>query len=324
MIDLLATEYYYLDHLSPIWRALPPECRGTVFCTSRALFRALEFANADSIKVVPDPRKGIVKTLTEAPARAVMTASFANWRVCRRAKRPAPSIPHGPGGPGQSCVTWQRVADQVELLFVASEWGKGGLEGLPVVALGGQPKVDRWLGYRPNNSHPVVALSFRWREKASAFRHYRREFSKLVKAATRRGWELLGHGHPLAFEKRFRPFYQQQRIRRTADFDKVLARADVYCVDCSSSTFEFAATGRPVVLMDCPLYDGCTFAPRFTHGHVGLHSRDVPTLIEAIATALKDPPEVRAARQAAVAEIFGPMDGKSAERAAGILVERFC
>ena len=43
-------------------------------------------------------------------------------------------------------------------------------------------------------------------------------------------------------------------IEYADDFDEVLRRADVYACDNSSTLYEFASTGRPVVVLNAPWY----------------------------------------------------------------------
>jgi CDP-glycerol glycerophosphotransferase (TagB/SpsB family) len=142
-----------------------------------------------------------------------------------------------------------------------------------------------------------------------------------VLQAREAGWDILGHGHPLAFEERFRPLWRRLGVRRTACFEKVLREADVYVADCSSSSFEFAATDRPIVFLDAPCYRGCTFAPRFTHDRAGVTCRRPEDLLTTIEYAYADPDHVAEARAEVVAELFGPGDGLSSQRAAMALME---
>ena len=49
-------------------------------------------------------------------------------------------------------------------------------------------------------------------------------------------------------------FYEAHGIEYVPDFDDVLRRADVYACDNSSTLYEFASTGRPVVVLNAPWY----------------------------------------------------------------------
>ena len=96
---------------------------------------------------------------------------------------------------------------------------------------------------------PVVAVSFHWDgyacdEWRSAFDWYREALTILARDPS---IKLLGHQHPNRNDLGY--FYREHGIEYTADFDEVLRRADVYACDNSSTLYEFASTGRPVVVL---------------------------------------------------------------------------
>jgi CDP-glycerol glycerophosphotransferase (TagB/SpsB family) len=77
-------------------------------------------------------------------------------------------------------------------------------------------------------------------------------------------------------------------IEVVQEFDEVCRRADLLVADNTSVIYEFAATGRPVVLLDPPWYDrnvghGLRF---WTASHVGLHVTDPRTLTDMVTEAL--------------------------------------
>lgn len=321
-IACYATEYYYIDHLVSVWQALPEEARGFWWVTQPAAFRLKDYGVPSEYAKVFPTRESLRRALARDSEKGpVLSASWANWRDVNMAGRPNPHLPHGQGGPGVANSNWVSVADKLDLMLCPTPYATEGFEMLSTAVIHGQPKTDRWVGYKPKNENPVVAISFRWRESASALDHYRPHLRSFVQEAQEYGWDILGHGHPLAFEKRFRPVWKGLGVRRTADFEKVLETADVYVADCSGSSFEFAATDRPVVFLDAPCYAGETRAPRFTHDRAGLTCRDPRYLAETIALALADPDHVAEAREDVCAELFGPRDGQSSLRAAQALLE---
>ena len=110
-------------------------------------------------------------------------------------------------------------------------------------------------------SPPVVAFSWHWDgyacpEWRSAFDWYRHE---LVKLARDPAIKVLGHQHPN--RRDIGEWYRRHGIEFTADFDEVLRRADVYACDNSSTLYEFASTGRPVVVLNAAWY-----RPDVNHG----------------------------------------------------------
>lgn len=135
----------------------------------------------------------------------------------------------------------------------------------------------------PLDSHPVVAVSFHTDphispEARSAFGWYR---SAVVGLAQR--YKVLGHGHPRRTD--LPKWYGRNGIEYVADFDEVCRRADVYVVDNSSTLFEFASTGRPVVVMNAPWYRRDVFhGLRFWHGEWIGEAVNYPSDLEDVVT----------------------------------------
>ncbi len=116
---------------------------------------------------------------------------------------------------------------------------------------------------------PTVAVSFHWDgyacpEWRSAFAWYRSAIRELSKEVT-----VIGHSHPN--RRDLVRFYQDAGIGFVPDWDDVLRRADVYACDNSSTLYEFASTGRPVVVLNAPWYrDEAKHGLRFWDAaHVG-------------------------------------------------------
>lgn len=286
--------------------------------TRRARATALEHGiPKDKLIVINEgSRKNIARQLKAKHDGPLLSASFANWRMVTLAGLPNPTIPHGQGGPGLSLRCWERNKDKVDLMLVPTEYAV--LDWLNCVVIHGQPKLDRWFGYKPANSKPTLAISFRWRDSASAWDHYKPYLKKVKRQADAAGVRLLGHGHPLRYEE-FERVYRRYSIEFTPSFEYVLSAADVYAADCSSTSFEFIGLDRPAVFLWCPKYKNCTHAPRFTHDHGGITNRDPLKLIEDALAAHLDPPEIQAARAAVRAELFEGFNGAASVNAARAL-----
>lgn len=187
-----------------------------------------------------------------------------------------------------------------------------------IVDLGSSPRLDRWVGLeRSPNPRPVVAMSFHWDctvvpETRSALYWYRKKLDLLLE----RGWEIIGHAHPRA-EQHLKLIWKRLGVEFVADFEDVLARADLLAVDNSSVLYEFAATGRPVVAMNCPRYRrNVHHGLRFWEHVPGLQCDLPDELPDVIAEALADGPEARSLREAAVGVVFPRNDGQASVRAA--------
>ena len=129
----------------------------------------------------------------------------------------------------------------------------------------GSPRVE-WLQRRradaavtsrePGN-RPAVAFSFHfdcsfWPEARWAFPHYQNTLVSLIPSLKER-YEILGHGHPRAWPT-LKKFWERVGVEPVVEFTEVCERADLYVCDNSSTLFEAAAIGIPVVLLNAPTY----------------------------------------------------------------------
>jgi hypothetical protein len=300
VIDAYASEPHFEAHIRPMWAALPSELRGTFHTRRQQLGRG-------------------------AP---VIVAAYRDLRGA--AARTAVFLEHGAGQTyGDSAIgnySGGRGRDNVGLFLspneTVAERNRARYPGAEHAVVG-CPKLDRYARQTfPAHNPPVVAISFHWEclvapESRSAFRHYQRAIASLAG----QGFDVLGHAHPRMLEY-VRPTYQAAGIEVVADFDDVVRRADVYACDNSSTLFEFAATGRPVVTLNCPWYRrDVSHGLRFwDFADVGVQVDDPDGLAAAIEDALGDTPQ-RAERRRDVADaIYGIRDGAAAQRAAGAVV----
>jgi CDP-glycerol glycerophosphotransferase (TagB/SpsB family) len=115
--------------------------------------------------------------------------------------------------------------------------------------------------------------------------------------------------------------YARAGIPFVADFEDVCRVADVYVCDNSSTLFEFAATGRPVVVMNARQW-----SRKLSHGlrfweasHVGINVDRSIDLIPAIHEAVADAPERQKDREDALQIVYGLRTNGAAAAATAIL-----
>ena len=315
MIDFLASCPWYVDHVRPVWLALPPEMRGRFYVSQRSV-RA-----ADGLPGVMTGRPG-------GEVRPIYTVSFGDFRSARMLGRQSIALgQHGagqsysndypayPGGRGQGEVSLFLVPNETAARRTRAAYPRARVE------IVGCPKLDA-LPTKDRDGAPVIAFSFHWNSKSiapettSAWEHYQRAIILLS-----RHRHVLGHAHPREMFKIGR-WYQRANIEVVTSFDDVLRRADVYACDNSSSLFEFAATGRPVVVLNHPAYrrnveHGLRF---WAAAGIGVNVDDHLKLGAAVERAIEDPPEMQAAREKALRIVYQPLRG-GAELAAAALVD---
>lgn len=264
-----------------------------------------------------------------APA-PVVVASFGDLKTVANGARPLALCEHGIGQSYGNqhpsyCGGTSPERAQVSLFVVPNESAaRANRRVYPQarIAVVGVPRLDDWNLVPPmvNAQPPVVALSFHWNcrvapEAQGSFAHFRSALPELA-----RHYRVLGHGHPRILGNLVRP-YERHGIEVVADFEHVLARANVYVTDNSSTLYEFAATDRPVVVLNAPWYrrnveHGLRF---WRYADVGFQCDRPEDLPACVARALADPPEQRRRRQAAVDAVIPQRDGRAAARAAAAI-----
>jgi hypothetical protein len=310
-VDFVASRPHYVDHLAPVWRALPDEARGSFFVpndhdATKARVAALGLTHPET----PRGKPGLV-----------LTAGYRDAEMAVQMDRRTVLMEHGAGQSYADAWHWASGAARdipgVVAHFVpgpCTRWNSS----LPLHVVG-SPRIDQLraverapLAERAlREGGPVVAVSFHWEctvvpETYSSWAYFLAGVLKLKKA----GYKVLGHGHPMLLH-RIRHVYQYHRIEVADTFEEVVQRADVYCVDNSSTLFEFAALDLPVVVLNAPWFrrhvdHGLRF---WEYADVGTNCNRPDALPSAVKTALLDYPSVAARRQHIVRQVYLPEGG---------------
>ena len=332
MIDALSMERQFTEHLAPVWHALPERGR---FLVDPSL---VEHAASLGIDAVASPRPvpfpAYPAPRTDGPP--LLVASYGDVKVGRRlGYGPFAFIEHGAGQTynGDRARRADRSGsyagggdrDDNELVLVpnqhaAEAWRSAYPQAR--VEIVGSPRLDS-LPDREPGPGPVVAVSFHWPassvspEAGNALG----EFAPVLEELAQR-FHVIGHAHPKGdWPVRMARLYRRWGIEFVADFAEVCRRADVYVCDNSTTLYEFAATSRPVVVMNARAY-----RKRVEHGvrfweaaDVGIQVDEPAFLGDAIAEAVLDPPMRREARERALGIVYAYRSG-GALRAADAIV----
>lgn len=305
MIDLIASQPQYAAHLDPVWDALPAGLRG----------------------IRLERRDDRVST-------SVLVASISDLAAGRRLgyERIA-YLEHGIGqsyGNGNAGYPGGHGRDAVDLFLspnaTAAAMDRAAYPAARVEVVG-DPRLDTLpsLTAAPG----TVAISFHWPcgvapETRPAFPHYRAAIADLAAAVP-----LIGHAHPRA-RASMEIFYGRLGIEFVDSFDEVCRRASVYVCDNSSTLFEFASTGRPVVILNAPWYrrdvrHGLRFWEAAT---VGMQVNAPDRLVETVEYAIREAGgrhhripvmELRRRRERALDLAYAYRSGAGARAAAAIV-----
>ena len=332
-MDAFAFEPQFLDHIAPVWRALPAETRG-VLRTSNALgdrARALgldaETVDVETIRRMTPPPKA-------SPSRdgpVAFVTSIGDTKVARRfGYRRFAFMEHGAGQAyvGERSLAARRHPsyaggmdrDDHELFLVPNDYAaRLWRDAYPAasVEVVGCPRLDDLPGRSPDG-RTTIALSFHWPgfvcpEADTALGTYLPVLPEIA-----RRFNVIGHAHPKGdWPHRMARYYARAGIEFVADFDEVCRRADVYACDNSSTIFEFAATGRPVVVLNSPQYrrnvhHGLRF---WDAASVGVNVDRASDLAAGIERALADEELTKRDRETALGLVYA-FRANGAERAA--------
>lgn len=340
MIDMYASQPQYVNHLIPVWQALPDELRGTFSASGTAARRAGELG----------VRSGVLARERGAVAPLTIVASHQDEQYVR--PRPVVLVEHGagqsyyhsPAADRNPAYPGGRSREGVVLFIcpnesVAQRWRD--MYPLTPTAVVGCPMLDpwheamrmtkdlRWEGEQVERGLPLVVFSFHWNcgivpECGWAFPEFQAEMIRLAGMTDeQRGFQMGGHAHPRAHE--IGAFWRSRGVREFRNFSEVLSFADCYVVDNSSTGFEFASTDRPVVWMNSTRYrkdvdHGLRF---WSHVGVGVQCDRPESLLDRVHEALHDGPGYRARRHALIRDVYAFTDGLAAQRAAAAIVAEY-
>lgn len=323
MIDAYASHAHLVDHLAPIWLALPE--RGTFWVAAR---RLRPYAEALGI----EPTFGHPLE----PGGPILVANHQDYQHCHPS-RPVVYLEHGAGQcyrlddgtTDHPSYSGGKDRDRVALFLTLNEHTaerERRLYGHDRVTIIGSPRLDQLCAetsYQPGAHRPTVGFTWHWDahlvpETRWAWPHYRTEVARLAHTGR---WTILGHAHPRAMA-RMRGWYEDLGIEAVS-FPQLCARADVLAVDNSSAAPEFAAvTRRPLVWLNGPHYRrDVHHGGRFWNWPHGQVSVDDPAELEgALVEALCDLPGAQASREWMVDHIYPPWTrGRSTALAVGAI-----
>ena len=342
-IDFYARRTHFIDHMVPVWNALPDEIRGT-FYIPRVLLAYTKKRVTDIEKLYPlNCRSDKPTSCVEIPfaRNAIVTSAYGDMQLAAHYnERPLILMEHGVGltfnqANGRTVSGYgggEGYRANVSLFLAPNEYiaakTRATFPDASQVVIG-TPKMDPWAENFNAPKHkrpdePVVCIAFHWDgsavapEAGNAWEYYRK-FLPILKDKV----HLIGHAHPKIMDKlEFQ--YQKMGIPVVKNFDDVLNTADLYINDCSSTLYEFCVTGKPVVVLNAPW-----FRRWFNHGirfwdycDVGMVCDKPDQLLERIEEALEDPTYMRTRRKRYVNELY-PNLGYSSKTAAKALKE-FC
>ena len=295
MIDSIASLPQYAAHLDPVWDALSVEVRGQRL------------------------RPGQPRV-----SDAVLVAGFQDLQRARKAGYPRIALlEHGIGQSygdiRNASYPGGRHREAVGLFLSPNEHAAGrDRAAYPAarVEVVGDPRLDTLPALEA--APGTVAISFHWDcyvapETRSAFPHYRDVIADLAAAVP-----LIAHAHPKAPE--MERFYRRLGIEFVRDFDEVCRRASVFVADNTSCLYEFASTGRPVVVLNAPWFRrerevGLRF---WAAAGVGLNVGSPADLVSGVQAALIDTEGQRRDRERALSIVYAYRSG-AAQRAATVI-----
>lgn len=329
-IDAVANESQFVDHLAPVWLALPPELRGA-FIVDPPL---LERARAKGIEAVAQAPLQISRGARIAPnvgaARPALVASYGDVKEARRfGYGPLAFMEHGagqsygPSNPASGSYAGGLDRSDNELILApnatcADTWRQA-YPGARVEVVG-CPRLDG-LPRRVPGPGPVVAFSFHGPWPPAAYGGNAWTDYLPVMPRIRDRFDVIGHAHPgQGWGGKMARSYQRLGIPFVADFDDVCRQADVYVCDNSSTLPEFASTGRPVVLLNARHWHrkGGIGGRFWDWAHLGINVWPGDDLVAAVEEALADAPERQAGREDALNLVYQPRAGGAAIAAAAI------
>lgn len=306
MIEFLASAPHYRDHLAAVRDALPADARGPFLAPRDPGSAPVLVASFHDLAAARDAGRTRIAIMEHGAGQSYGGRHMNHGSYAGGTGRGAASLFLHPGPHPAARDRAAYPGARVEVV--------------------GAPYLDT-LPSRKGTKGRVVAVTFHFNgavipETKTAYPHF---FPAIAKLADR--YQMLGTAHPVLWSRgkpgrTIADRYREQGIEPVQSFIEVCERADVLIADNTSAMFAFAATGRPVVVLNAPWYDR-----RANHGlrfwdasEVGVNCDDPDTLADCIDAALEDSPEQQAKREAALDLVYAYRTG-AGKRAAGVLLD---
>jgi len=310
-IDVVASEPHYLDHLRPIFDALPAEARGQVY------------GGSDPWSMRP---RGLNRLTLVAGFQDVRNGHGRMVYVEHGAGQSYAGDPKSAHQPGYSGPGGQRHRGVVAYIApserVARRWRSA--TSKPAIAVG-CPKLDRFIIEPPRPDPRSVCIAFHWDcqvspESRSAYRHYAERLPRIVDAWQRQGWTVYAHSHPRWRGELDSWFTSGGAEVLERDVD-VFHNASTLVVDNSSLAVEALVAGADLVWLDAPWYRrNVSHGGRFWDWTRGIPTVPGPDVL--LERRLHD--IIRhtepGAHDAVINDAYAFTDGTSAERAAAFVL----
>lgn len=324
-IAFYATGKHLVEHLFHLYDNLPTKLRGTFYARGRAADRAEELGIDVSRRAVPQNERTLVCVASHPDYRAVNPAKVI-------------LVNHGVGqtysdgrGLHHSGYSGGEGRERVVLNLCPSERDADVCRSLGQQAVAiGVPYLDGFHdGFPPlSASEPVTTVAFSFHADISvvaetqwAFPHYEAELTNIIRREDR-PFDIIGHGHPRMYSH-FRTWWARRKVPYVESWWDVMEEADLYVCDNSSTLYEFASTGRPVLVLNAPWYRrDVEHGMRFWSHIPGMEVDEPEQLYPSILAAIDDSPIIAKRRADAVDYAYGDLcDGKATERAVNAVAD---
>lgn len=323
-VDFVGSEPHLVDHLRPVWDALPPEHRGSFFLPGPFVEPLADTIPGGSV-LHPDKRGG-----------PVVGCQWGDIQALRHHRRVG-LMEHGAGAtyPERNpAFAGGTDRERIALFLAPNEHVRAAnaehYPHTPNVVVG-TPWLDQWFDgtrQRPDPADKCLVLSWhwdmrRWHGGRSALDHHLPGLRQAADELRGDGWTVLGTAHPRAWNKppNAAAAYDRAGIDTITDFADVLDRATVMACDVSSSAWLSAAAGCAQIVLEAPWYAKAwedrvwpRFDPHQPLGPLVKDPAEIPAMARAAHAGLGQHP-------ASVAEVVPHRDGRSAQRAADAIVE---
>lgn len=317
-VDGFATFPHYAAHIRPVLDALPPPLQGQLWArhTDRAWGPQLR---------------------SNSPAAAMTVVAGVTDVQAMRGRTRLVHVDHGAGqsygGDLRSATSGGYPGGQhpdlarVELFLTpgegAAERWRASQPQATVVAVG-CPKLD-WWATQPNPDPTVIGFTYHWDcqlvpETESAWPHYQRGLEPVIRRLIDAGATVIGHVHPRAGNQAVAR-WRRLGVDVVVSEAEVFARAGMLVADNTSMLYEFAALGRPVVVLNQPRYRrDVDHGMRFWDLIPGPQVDDPAELAEVVEWVLAHPDQDRDLRERVSARVYA-RHGDAATAAATAIME---